>query len=246
MDSYLSEHKLLYDYQSGFRRRYSTETCLIPLTDFVRFEMDKGNLVGMVLLDVQKAFDTVDHSVLLMKLKAIGLSESSVTWFTSHFSDRHQLVDVSGTLSFRANISCGVPQGSILGPLLVLIYVNGMAAAVRNKLNLYANDSGILVSGKSQAQIESVLSSELESVSEWLVCNKLSLHLGKTESILFGSKQKLKTQPALKVECNGQSIQSKDSVSYLGATIGQNLTFDSMVMSVIQKANYRLKFLYNS
>lgn len=89
-----------------------------------------------------------------------------------------------------------------------------MTTAVRNKLNLCADDCGILVSGKSQAQIESVLSSELESVSEWLVCNKLSLHLGKTESLPFGSEQKLKTQPALNVTCNGQPIQSKDSIRY--------------------------------
>ena len=141
--------------------------------------MDKGNIVGMVLLDLQKAFDTVDHSILLMKLKALGLSKVTAQWFTSYLSDGHQLVDVGGSHSSQATILCGVPQGSILGPLLFLIYVNDMSGAVKNKLLLYADDSSILVSGKDRSEIESVLSSEMNILSEWLICNRLSLHLGK-------------------------------------------------------------------
>ena len=80
--------------------------------------MDQGHFVGMVLFDLQKAFDIVDHGIFLMKLKALGLSQDVSKWFQSYFSDRQQLVDVSGTLSLHANISCGAPQGSILGPLL--------------------------------------------------------------------------------------------------------------------------------
>ena len=103
-------------------------------------------------------------------------------------------MDVSGTLSSHANISCGVPQGSILGPLLFLIYVNDMSGAVSNKLLLYADDSAILVADKCLSNIETVLQNELEIVSEWLVDNKLFLHLGKTESILFASRPRLKSQ----------------------------------------------------
>ena len=88
----------------------------------------------MILLDLQKAFDTVNHSILLTKLKAIGLSGSAVNWFSSYLSDRQQLVDVSGTFSSEAKIECGVPQGSILGSLLFLIYVNDMPAVVKRKL----------------------------------------------------------------------------------------------------------------
>ena len=165
VEKYLTESDLLFNYQSGFRRKFSTETCLLHLTDYIRFNMDKGNLVGMVLLDLQKAFDTVNDDILLMKLEALGLTESAVTWFSSYLSDRHQLVDVSGTFSAEASITCGVPQGSILGPLLVLIYVNDMPAVLRHKLLLYADDSAILVSGKLKTEIESTLSSELEIVS---------------------------------------------------------------------------------
>ena len=115
---------------------------------YIRFEMDKGIFVGMILLDLQKAFDTVDHSILSLKLQALGLNELAVRWISSFLSRRHQLVDISGTFSTQGNITCGVPQGSILGPLLFLKYVNDMSAVVKNKLLLNADHSAILVSGK--------------------------------------------------------------------------------------------------
>ena len=110
IETYLDEKKLLYKFQSGFRGRFLTDTCLIHLTDFIQFKLDKGHLVGMVLLDLQKAFDTVDHGILLMKMEALGFSQEVIRWIRSYFSDRRQLVDVSGTLSSSAAIACGVPQ----------------------------------------------------------------------------------------------------------------------------------------
>lgn len=244
LEEYLVKRNLLYDFQSGFRHGFSTDTCLIYLTDYIRFQMDKGHLVGMILLDLQKAFDTVNHSILLMKLKATGLSELSVQWFSSYLSDRCQLVELSGVRSSTAKVTCGVPQGSILGPLLFLIYVNDMSAAIKNKLLLYADDSAILVSAKNKHDIENTLCHDLNIVSQWLICNKLSLHLGKTESILFGSQRRLSSQSSLNISCNGQTIESKTSVKYLGAIIDQCLSFDSMARNVIKKSNARLKFLY--
>ena len=209
VESYLDQKKLFHKFQSGFRSRFSTDTCLTHLTDFIKFQMDQGHFVGMVLLDLQKAFDTVDHGILLMKLKALGLSQDVSRWFQSYLSDRQQLVDVSGTLSSHANISCGVPQGSILEPLLFLIYVNDMSGAVCNKLLLYADDSAILAADKCLSNIETFLQKILEIVSEWLVDNKLSLHLGKTESILFGSRPRLKSQSVFSITCKGTVIEAK-------------------------------------
>ena len=92
IETYLDEKKLLYKFQSGFRGRFSTDTCFIHLTDFIKFEMDKGHLSGMVLLDLQKAFDTVDHGILFMKMEALGLSQDVIGWFRSYLSDRRQLM----------------------------------------------------------------------------------------------------------------------------------------------------------
>ena len=105
VEEYLCKIKLLYKFQSGLRRDYSTDTCLIHLSDFIRLQMDQGNLVGMILLYLQKAFDIVDHGILLMKMEALGLSKDVLRWFKSYLSDRQQLVVVSGTFSPFSNIS---------------------------------------------------------------------------------------------------------------------------------------------
>ena len=115
-EDYLVENKLLFECQSGFRSGFSTDTCLIHMTDLIRNEKDKGNYTGMVLLDLQKAFDTVNHSIMLQKLAALGFDSKSVSWFNSYLTDRRQCIDINGTHSPFLNIYCGVPQGSILDP----------------------------------------------------------------------------------------------------------------------------------
>ena len=131
----------------------------------------------MVILDLQKAFDTVNHKILLEKLRAMGVGEIAVQWFNSYLSGRQQLVNIADTnLDFR-NVLCGVSQGSILGPLLFLVYVNDMKAAVKCKLLLYADDSALLVSGKDILEME-------------------------TQSILFGSKKRISKCSELHVTCN--------------------------------------------
>jgi len=167
-----------------------------------------------------------------------------VCWFRSYLSDIQQLVDVSGTFSNPCSITCDVPQGSILGPLLFLIYVNDMSGVVKNKLLLYADDSCIMVAGRNRSFIEQELTQDLELVNQWLIDNRLSLHLGKTESIMFCSKPKVKSNSDRNITCSGQSIKSTSSVKYLGATLDQNLTGEAMASSIINKANARLKFLY--
>ena len=172
MDECLKKRNILFSHQSGFRDGYSTETCLISMSTFIQSEMAKGNMVGMVLIDLQKAFDTVDHGILLDKLRAIGVS--SVSWFESYLSNRTQCVDVNGTRSDFLPITCGVPQGSILGPQLFLIYVNDMVTSVDCRLSLYADDSVLLFSHKDPNVIADRLSTELSNCKRWLV-DKLSL-----------------------------------------------------------------------
>ena len=148
-------------------------------------------MAGMVFLDLQKAFDTVDHVNLLKKRKGVGVDELSISWFRSYLTGRVQVTDVDGTMSVAKGIICRVPQDSILRPLLFPLYINYMSDQVKCKL-LYADDSDLLASGKDLVAIETTISSELESVNDWwLIDNKLSLHLGKTQSIVFGTRKKL-------------------------------------------------------
>ena len=213
-EKYLKENNILYDHQSGFRKAHSTETCLIDLTDTIRKEISKGQYVGMVLLDLKKAFDTVDHQILCKKLEFMGVG--NINWFLSYLTQREQTITVNGTNSSPGIITCGVPQGSILGPLLFLCYINDMPVSIRCKLMLYADDSALLVSGKNPDEISQTLSNELESCRKWLIDNKLALHLGKTESILFGSKNNLKKVDNFQVICNNEAITNVTCIKYLG------------------------------
>ena len=175
----------------------------------------------------------------------MGVGQIAVQWFNSYLSGRQQLYIADTNSDFR-NVLCGVPQGSILSPLLFLVYVNDMKAVVKCKLLLYADDSALLVSGKDVLEIERILSVELGAVSEWLCENRRSLHLGKTQSILFGSKKCISKCSELHVTCNGSVIGSESEVTYLGAILDQTLSGASTARSIITKSTNKLKFLYRN
>ena len=243
LEIYLKENNLFYKFQSGFRTSFSTDTCLTYLKDYIWHGMDNGLYTGMVMIDLQKAFDTVNHFLLSDKLQALGLNNVSVSWLDSYLTSRTQKVDITHTFSKPRMVPCGVPQGSILGPLLFLIYVNDMESAVKCKLLLYADDSALLVSGKDIKVIQETLGKELCALSSWLVDNKLFLHLGKTESILFESYKKICNSPSLDIKCGDTKISSKKSVRYLGLDLEQTLSGKLILENILKKGNSRLKFL---
>ena len=239
---YLDSNNLLYENQSGFRKAYSTDTCLINLTDQIKLDMSRGLYVGMVLIDLQKAFDTVDHEILCKKLKSMGIN--CTEWFQSYLGGRNQVVEANDTLSDAGIVNCGVPQGSILGPLLFLCYINDMPMSLKCKLLLYADDSALIISGKKTQKIAEELSKELNSCRNWLIDNKLSLHLGKTEAILFGTRYNLNQVNSFEVICNNEIIQNVKSVKYLGLQLDEDLAGESIVKEISKKVNSRLRFLY--
>ena len=243
---YLNKYSLLYQFQSGFRSKFSTDTCLIHLLDFIKQNNAKGFYTGMVLLDLQKAFDTVDHVILCNKLSEMGVE--CIDWFKSYLTDRSQLVKINKVSSKSTKVTCGVPQGSILGPLLFLCYVNDMPTCIDNdcKLLLYADDSVILFADKNPSVIAEKLSYVMNNCSTWLVDNKLSLHLGKTECMLFGSNRKLKKVKSFSVLCNDHEIPSQENVKYLGLTVDNLLNGEAIVDSIVKKVNSRLSFLYRN
>ena len=242
LEKHLIDNNLLYEFQSGFRKSYSTDTCLINLIDTIRTENSQGLYAGMVLLDLQKAFDTVDHDILCKKLEIIGLNSSD--WFKSYLKGRTQVVIANETRSESGTVTCGVPQGSLLGPLLFLCYVNDMPISIKCKLLLYADDSALIISGTDPKIIAEELTKELESCQQWLNDNKLSLHLGKTEAMIFGTKRKLKEVKSFEVKCGNVKINNVNDVKYLGLQINDNLSGEHTVKNILKKANSRLKFLY--
>ena len=220
--SFLSDNNLLCADQSGFRQ-HSTQTSLHNIMDDVYHSTDSGGLVGLVALDLRKAFDTVNHSILINELSYYGITDTNLSWFKSYLSDRTQVASINGSLSTSMTIETGVPQGSILGPLLFLIYLNDLPISLEHcKVNMYADDTAFYTPATMSNNICDIISSlqsDLSNVSDWLDANKLSLHIGKTCCMLV---------------C---------SLKYLGVTIDQNLTYNVHVENVINKISKSLGVL---
>lgn len=166
LSEYLILQNLLYQFQPGFRSAFSTDTCLIHQADHVKNECDQGSYTGMVFLDLQKAFDTVNNDILLAKLKRIRGNDVVLQWFKSCLKGGSRVADLDGCISASTVVTCGVPQGSILGPLLFLICANDISSPVACELLPYADDAVLLVSGKDISTTKGRLTMELESVYE--------------------------------------------------------------------------------
>ena len=175
---FLSLRKVLYDYQSGFRKSHSTDACLSFLNDKILKGFDYGLVTGMILIDLQKAFDTINHDILLKKLSIIGFSDHTVKWFQSDLSNRKFTVNLENSFFEVSSILCDLPQGSILGPLLFLIYINDMPMAIKCSLFLYADDTCLVFQSKNFKDIEKQLNEDFANICDWFIDNKLSIHFG--------------------------------------------------------------------
>ena len=200
-------------------------------------------VTGVILIDLQKAFDTIDHSILLKKMKFMGFSDNTITWFRSYLTNRLFLVNIDNIFSDPSKRSCGVPQGSILGPLLFLLYVNDMPQAVQSDLFLYADDTCLIYSNKSASVVEERLNIDFNSLCDWFEDNKLSIHLGvdKTKSILFSKRRKKEN---IHINRGDTTIIQHTKISYLGCLLDEDLSGESMANKVLGKINGRLKFLH--
>ena len=245
-EQYLNENNILYKYQSGFRTKHSTDTCLSLLNNTILNGIDKGMLTGMILIDLQKAFDTIDHKIFLSKIACLGFSKSTIAWYKSYLDNRTFLVNVDKEYSTTGDLTCGVPQGSILGPLIFLLYVNDMSMSVDCDLLLYADDSCLVFTDHDLWSIENNLNKNFNSLCDWFVENKLSIHFGedKTKSIMFGSNRRLKNLEELDIRRGDIKIKSYSKVTYLGCILDHNLSGESMATKVLGKITGRLKFLY--
>ena len=243
--TFLKSRNLLCNYQSGFRKNHSTDFCLSFLNDKILKGFDQGLTTCMILIDLQKAFDTMDHDILLQKLYAIGSSKHSVNWFQSYLINRTCCVNLGNVFSQPACVSSSVPQGSFLGPLLFLIYIN-MPQAVKCNLFLYADDTCLACQHKDINEIEKQLNKDFESICDWFVDNKLSFRFGngKAKSIHFATKYKIKKVGKLDIKYGTIQIKQHAKVKYLGSMLDETMSGETMALSVINKINDKLKFLY--
>ena len=230
--SYFNDKKLLAPCQSGFRSFHSTLTALTEATNSWAVNIDNGLLNGAVFLDLKKAFDTIDHSIILRKLKFYGIEQETLKWFQSYLDDRQQLCSVNGHMSDLRAVSCGVPQGSNLGPLLFLIYINDLPSCLNAASpRMFADDTNISFAAPTLSELENVLNREVRNVNLWLKVNKLSLNIAKTECMVIGSRQRLNvnTDGNINIAINDQPIKKVKETETLGMVIDQHLAWSKHV-----------------
>lgn len=239
--AYVIEHNLLHSSQHGFRRKRSTQTALINVVDQWLQNMDNSEVTCVVFLDLAKAFDTVKHSLVLDKLQNVGVRNVELEWFRSYLHNRKQRVIFNGTLSSESLIICGVPQGSALGPLLFLIYINTLPDAVKHsKINMFADDTAIFLNGKKSADVEHLLNSDLQSISCWLKDNGLVLNASKSECILIGTPQKLRTVDPIQLRLGNNTVKMVESSKYLGLMVDSRLSWTEHVDTLSKKVSSRI------
>ena len=212
---FINKHKILYMYQFGFRADHSPNLALLLLVDKLSNALEKGEYVLGLFLDFSKAFDTVNHTILFTKLEHYGIRGVAMNMFKSYLSNRHQYVVYNDTKSENRVITCGVPQGSILGPLLFLLYINDLAdvSSVLFSL-LFADDSNMFLTGNDPNELIRIMNTEIVKVVDWLRVNKLSLNLKKTHFILFRQQQRSKITISEELIIDQVNIEMKDSTKF--------------------------------
>ena len=183
---FITKSKVLNKNHFGFRKQHSTNHAVISLVEKLYSSLDERNIAVTCFLDLKKAFDTVDHSILISKLYKLGIRGPILKWFKSYLSNRQQFVQIHKTKSDIKPVVCGIPQGSILRPLLFILYINDLAE-LSDTLHtiLFADDTTVTIEGKNEAEIINILNTELQKLNCWLKANKLTINVSKSHSMVF-------------------------------------------------------------
>ncbi len=220
LHEFLQSTNILHKTQSGFRKTNSCQTALAYLIDNWMTDIDRGKLLGSVFLDLSKAFDMVNHEILLHKLKLYHFDNQALKWFKSYLTDRHQFVKVNNMESQKLRIKSGVPQGSILGPLLFLLYVNDLPlSAPESNLDMYADDSILHFSANNVSDIQEKLQRDLININNWCSLNNMALNPAKSTCMLIGQNLILKHSVPLNVSIDQSQIQNIETQIILGVVV---------------------------
>lgn len=241
---HLQENNILDPNQSGFRPKHSTTTALIKVTDEWLLAMDEGMYTGAVFVDLRKAFDLVDHKLLLMKLSDIGLKDTALKWFESYLSERRIVTTMNKSISNENILSHGVPQGSILGPLLFSIFINDLPRIFKqSSVHLYADDTVIYFSHKNVNNIQTILNTELKTLDDWMHKNNLLVNYTKTVSMIFGTRYMLSKSNKIDIKIKNNDIELVESFKYLGIQLDRELKWDIHIDDMCQKIGKLVGFL---
>lgn len=223
-------------HQYGFQSGSSTQGATVDLVEYIISKMESGENVVAVFIDLMKAFDTIEIRILLKKLKKMGISGVLLKLLTSFLNDRFQYTMIDGVESKRAKVNCGVPQGTVLGPLLYLLYVESLSlVGLQGKYYMFADDTVLIYSSKNTNDLQVLANEDLKLFGDWLISNKLLLSVEKTVFMQF--KTKHTKAPIVSIGFDGHPLKSISTYKYLGLYIKDNLSWDSHIESFIKKTS---------
>ena len=244
--NYFDSNNILSKNQFGFRKNHSTSLALLQILDKVSNAFDERKYTVGVFLDLSKAFDTVDHNILFDKLAFYGVRGLPLDWLKNYFANRSQFVEYNGISSSHSTITCGVPQGSILGPLLFLIYINDICnVSTFIDLVLFADDTNMFFSHYDLNTLMSTVNSELNKLALWFHANKLTINIKKTNYILFGPRQRKQTLD-LTLYVNDNIIRQVSETVYLGVVLDEHLSWKPHVSHIASKISKSIGVIYKS
>ena len=238
---FLTANEVLYPSQYGFRGGHSCEHALLEAQAILLNSLNKKQISALILIDFSKAFDMVDHSILLCKLDHYGIRGKALDWFRSYLTNRSQYVHVNNVNSEKLNLRHGVPQGSILGPLLFVIYINDIPQINSfAKFILYADDANIIISADSFEEIQCKIEMLLENLQSWVYNNGLKLNIKKTKYMLFTNRPKIE----IDVKLNGTLIERSVCERFLGVLVDDNLSWSNHIKSLASKISRNSGIMY--
>ena len=241
---FLDKMNIFYSLQFGFREKHSTNHALISMTESIRNTIDNGKFGCGVFIDLKKAFDTVNHDILLKKLEHYGVRGIALDWFASYLSNRKQYVSVNGHISDYLNITCGVPQGSVLGPLLFLIYINDLPNISKLlSFYLFADDTNIYFEAPDMFTLQKIMNRELRYVKKWLDANKLALNIEKTNFVVFHSTAKKVHEPVV-LKFGRKKISRVKYVKFLGVLLDETLSWKYHLIELSRKLSRTAGVMY--
>ena len=242
---YLDTNDILTNNQYGFRNKSSTHLALLNLTDIITKELENNNFSIGVFIDLSKAFDTINHTILLQKLGRYGIRGTILDWFHSYLNNRTQYVNINDSNSDPLPVTVGVPQGSILGPLLFIIYINDIVNvfALMNTI-MFADDTNLFFSNKDLSILFKTVNNELEKIAKWFKCNRLSLNLDKTSYIIFTTRNKKIIDTNLDIKIDGITLELVQKTKFLGVIINSHLNWKDHIQLVQSKISKNIGILY--
>ena len=239
--SYLTSNSLLTPLNSGFRKHDSAVNQLIALNDSIRKSVDQKHDVRAVFLDLSKAFDRVWHRGLLFKLKQLGISGPLLSWIESYLSNRHQRVVIDGQCSEWIKTECGVPQGSILGPLLFLVFVNDIVTGIQTNIRLFADDTSLFHAIMDSHTTQNLLNQDLQKISDWATQWLMVFNVLKNEVMTLSLRSNRPPQPPLFF--NGTPLKEVTEHTHLGLTLSSNMSWKPHVDRICRRAGQRNNIL---